>query len=222
MAVFCFIGIQVNKDVALLKPDELTVLFFGKTGVGKSSTLNSLFGLNWATDNAVACTKEPQIAYLDHFHYTGFPYQQVRVVDMPGIGESLTDDENYMPHYEEWIPQTHSLVWVTQADTRAYKRDEIFLTKFLPLFQPDIFLIVALNKIDCLGVDEGEKPFNLERGEPSEHQLNRISEKIEDVYGIFQGAINGKVSFDKEQIIPYTSVYGWGLENLKTKIFTRG
>jgi len=50
----------------LLKSDELTVLFFGKTGVGKSSTLNALFGLNWATDDAVACTKEPQLAYLDH------------------------------------------------------------------------------------------------------------------------------------------------------------
>jgi len=222
LAVFCLIGIQVNKGVALLKPDELTVLFFGKTGVGKSSTLNSLFGLNWATDNAIACTKEPQIAYLDYSHYAGFSYQQVRVVDMPGIGESLTDDETYMPHYEEWIPQTHSLVWVTQADTRAYKRDEIFLTKFLPLFQTSLFLIVALNKIDCLGVDEDEKPFNLERGEPSEAQLNRISEKIEDVYRIFQGALNGKVSFEKEQIIPHTSVYGWGLDNLKTKIFTRG
>lgn len=56
----------------------------------------------------------------------------------------------------------------------------------------------------------------------SKDQLNRLSEKIEDVYGIFQSAINGKVSFDKKQIIPHTSVYGWGLENLKTKIFTRG
>ncbi len=207
--------------MGLLKPDELTVLFFGKTGVGKSTTLNSLFGLNWATDNAVACTKEPQIAYLEPSHYTGFPYGQVRVVDLPGIGESLTDDEKYMPYYEEWIPQTHSLVWVTQADTRAYKRDEIFLNKLLPLFQPSLFLVVALNKIDCLGVDDGEKPFNLERGEPSEEQLRRIHEKIEDVWGIFKSAINGKVIFEKNQIIPHASVHGWGLEKLKTKIFTR-
>ena len=40
-----------------------------------------------------------------------------------------------MLYYEEWIPQTHSLVWVTQADTRDYKEDEIFLIKLLPLFR---------------------------------------------------------------------------------------
>lgn len=198
--------------------NELTVLFFGKTGAGKSSTLNALFGLNWATDDAIACTKEPQFTYLDTSQYPDLPYEQVRVVDLPGIGESLTDDERYMPYYEEWIPQTHSLVWVTQADTRAYKRDEIFLSKLIPLFQPSLFLTIALNKIDYLGVDEGEKPFNLELGEPSEDQLRQIPEKLEDVYGIFKSAINGKVIFEKTQIVPYTSIYQWGLQSLKTKI----
>lgn len=66
----------------LLKPDELTVLFCDKTGVGKSSTLNSLFELNWATDHAVACTKEPQFTYLESSYYKGFSYKQVRVVEM--------------------------------------------------------------------------------------------------------------------------------------------
>lgn len=212
--------INSHKTV-LVKPDELTVLFFGKTGVGKSSTLNTLFGLNWATDHAVACTKEPQFSYLDSSYYKSFPYKRVRVVDIPGIGESLADDEKYTPYYEEWIPQTDSLVWVTQADTRAYKRDEIFLNKLMPLFHSSLFLIVALNKIDCLGVDEGQKPFNIELKKPSEDQMRQIPEKIDDIYRIFQGSINGKVIFDKTQIIPYSSIYSWGLESLKSKILTR-
>ena len=211
----------IRSFAPFVKNDRLTVVFFGKTGVGKSSTLNAVFGLNWATDNAVACTKKPQFANLDIFDYLDFPDQQVRVVDLPGIGESLRDDQKYMAYYKKWISQADSLVWVTQADTRAYKRDEIFLKQLKPFFKPSLFLIVALNKIDCLGVYEGEKPFNIEGGEPSEDQFRLIPEKIDDVYGIFKSAVDGKIIFEKNQIVTYTSVYGWGLENLKRKILTR-
>jgi predicted GTPase len=203
---------------------DLTILFFGKTGVGKSSTLNKLFGLNWAVDDSVACTKEPQFCYLDQLHWDNLnlPYKQVQVVDMPGIGESISDDENYMTFYEEWMPKTHSLVWVTQADTRAYKRDEIFLLKLSSLFSHSLFLTVALNKIDYLGVDDGEEGFNAETGRPSEDQLRRVNDKIDDIYEIFKGAIGEKLVFEKNQIVPYTSIYGWGMQDLKDKILLRG
>lgn len=203
------------------KKDKLTILFFGKTGVGKSSTLNALFQLNWSTDSAVACTKKPQVANLDSFQYPGFSYRKLRVVDLPGIGESPSDDKKYMGYYKKWIRQADSLVWITQADTRAYKRDEIFLQKLKPFFKPSLFLIVALNKIDCLGGTNGEKPFNLDTGEPSEDLLKLMPSKIDDVYGIFQGKIVDKVPFDKTQILPYTSVYGWGLATLKRKALIR-
>lgn len=207
----------------LFNVEALTILFFGKTGVGKSSTINKLFNLNWATDNAVACTKEPQWTKVDSSHYRHVisPYEHIQVVDMPGIGESLFNDESYLPFYEEWIPRTDSLVWVTQADTRAYKRDQIFLQKLSPLFAPSLHLTVALNKIDYLAVDEGAKPFNIEQGKPSDDQLKLLPEKIEDVYQIFKEVIGEKLVFEKSQISPYTSTYGWGLENLKNKIITR-
>lgn len=44
--------------IVLVKLDELIVLFFGKMGVGKSSILNILFGLNWVIDYVVVCIKE--------------------------------------------------------------------------------------------------------------------------------------------------------------------
>lgn len=216
---------MIDKTSTLASSDIeiLTILFFGKTGVGKSTTLNKLFGLNWATDDAIACTKVPQSTYLDSSHFDNFgaSYKQIKVVDMPGIGESLSADEIYLPFYKEWIPQAHSLVWVTQADTRAYKRDQIFLLKLSSLFRPSLFFTVALNKIDSLGTDEGEQPFNIEQGQPSKDQLKQLPEKIEDVYSIFKSAVGQNLNFEKNQVVPYTSVYGWGLQDLKTKIITR-
>ena len=41
----------IGKYLDRLRRDRLTVLFFGKTGVGKSSTLNALFGDKSATED---------------------------------------------------------------------------------------------------------------------------------------------------------------------------
>lgn len=198
---------------------DFTLLFFGKTGTGKSSTLNTLFGLNMATDNAVACTKEPIVSDISKSALNGLEltYSSIQVVDMPGIGESVSDDEKYLPLYENWIPKTDSLVWVVQADTRAYKRDEIFLLKLMPLFPPSLSITVALNKIDCLGVDDTEEGFDAIRKQPSEAQLESISDKIDDIYRLFKSAIREDIHFCRDRIIPYTSEYGWGVQNLKEK-----
>lgn len=206
-----------------LNNQDLTTIVFGKTGVGKSSTLNALFGLSLATDDSIACTKEPQPINIEYSHCKDLilPYGNITVVDMPGIGESVDKDEEYMVFYKEWIPKANSLVWITQADTRAYKRDEIFLSKLAPLLNPSILLTVALNKIDCLGVNEDEQPFDNIRGKPSIDQLKQLPEKVEDIYSIFKNAVGDNFFFEKEHIVPYTSMYGWGLQNLKSKILTR-
>lgn len=198
-----------------------TVLFFGKTGAGKSSTLNEMFDFNLDVGAAVAVTKVPKPICLTSPDYDLLHHKQIQVVDIPGIGESIEADEYYLPFYEEWIPKTDSLVWVTQADTRAYKRDQIFLLKLLPLFHPSLNFTIALNKIDYLGVNEDEKGFDTTSKQPSQDQLNRLPEKIADVYQVFDSIIEGTVDFKPEQIIPYTSFYGWGLDALKQQILTR-
>jgi predicted GTPase len=196
----------------------LTVVFFGKTGAGKSSTLNALFGLALATDPAVACTSKPQVTLLDPDEDSGLPDEPVRVVDMPGIAESLRAEDLYQPYYEKWVPQADSLVWVTQADTRAYKRDQLYLMKLLPLLRPGLQLIVALNRVDDLGVDEGDESFNTALRRPSAAQLAVLPEKISDVYGVFKEILGEAVLFDRSHIVPYTARYGWGLEKLKIAI----
>ncbi|MDB9495998.1 50S ribosome-binding GTPase [Spirulina major CS-329] len=212
---------KVFKYLPIPRRNTLTVVFFGKTGVGKSSTLNALFELNWPVDNAVACTRKPQFTDFKPSDHLDVSYQNIRVVDLPGISESLIDDQKYMGYYKKWIPQADSLVWVTQADTRAYKQDEIFLKKLNPLFKKSLFFIVALNKIDCMGIYEGDKPFDTDNGKPSEDQIKLIPEKIDDIYTIFKNAIDKKIIFKKEQIIPYTSVHKWKLDILKSKILLR-
>lgn len=194
----------------------------GKTGVGKSSTLNSLFKLNSETDHSVACTKKPLIFFANDpelERYTAFP--MTRIVDMPGIGESILADNEYMAFYTEWIPYANSLVWVTQADTRAYKRDQLFISKLLPFVSPGIIFTLALNKVDCLATDINQDGFNFNIQAPSSDQLKNLSEKIDDIYTVFRVVLGDNVEFKTSDIIPYTSSFGWGINDLKQQILTR-
>ena len=202
-----------------LENNIFTIVFFGKTGTGKSTTLNKLFKLNLDTDNAIACTKEPQKIFIlkksNNFLYYKTQFQ---VIDMPGISESIEKDELYIPYYEEWMPKTDRLIWITQADTRAYKKDQVFLSKLIELFNSSISFFVGINKIDVISADKKEDLFDTNLNQPSRLQLEYINEKIEDVYKNFQYVINERIHFERKHIIPYTAFYGWGLDNLKSNI----
>jgi predicted GTPase len=59
------------------------ILFMGKTGVGKSSTCNALFGAEmFKVDDVAACTREIQVEDLE------LSDQSLTLVDVPGVGEN--------------------------------------------------------------------------------------------------------------------------------------
>lgn len=206
----------MKSSVQSIAEPKSTVVFFGKTGVGKSSTLNALFGLNLATDPAKACTTAPVVNIDDQL----LQGRNVQIVDLPGIGESLSADPHYQAFYEEWVPQADVLVWVIQADTRAYKRDEIFLKRLQPYFKQGLLLLVALNRVDHLafGFEGSESTFDRAKMMPSAGQVLLLEEKISDVFDLFRGALESSVKFERVNVVPCAVLLGWGVDKLKKKI----
>lgn len=196
-----------------------TALVFGKTGVGKTTTLNALFGFRWRTDHAVACTDRPTVRLITHQEYPRL-LKPVQVVDLPGIGESLAKDEEYWPFYAEWIPRADRLLWITQADTRAYKRDELFLSRLMGMFKPTMRLTIGLNKADCLGVEEGCDGFDHSRRQLSNAQTSQLPAKLDDVFSLFARTLDGCLEFGAEDIVPYSASSGWGIAGLRQLFFT--
>src|SRR5437773_2531019 len=74
-----FEEIKVRMVEALCKPFHIAVI--GKAGVGKTSTINALFGTDWKISHTEGATKEEHI-----LHLTG-SRGSLDISDLPGLGE---------------------------------------------------------------------------------------------------------------------------------------
>ena len=74
------------------KTEDYQVLFMGKSGYGKSSTINALIGQNaMITSDVEACTKA---AFTVDYALNEQKTQSLSFCDLPGIAESKTQRKN--------------------------------------------------------------------------------------------------------------------------------
>lgn len=151
-----------------------TVGIFGKTGAGKSSLCNALFGKETAKVNDVyACTKSPQEIFIQIANSGS----GIKLIDLPGVGENILKDEEYSALYKEWIPKLDLAIWVIKADERTYSIDEQFFGNIVkPHVQSSgIPFIVVVNQVDKINP---LKDWNDERGCPGPKQAPVVKDKI--------------------------------------------
>ncbi len=180
-----------------------TVVFLGKRGVGKSSTLNHLFDFARPTDASKECTVEPYARWLSseagHFY---------RIVDMPGIAADLGSDQKYRQYYRRWLGRANTVVWITQADVRAYKQDQIFFRDYSRFVSPATRLVLALSKADTqvetLGTTEDAMDIEL---------LNRKARDVSAEILPYTWASTETVT-----VVPYSVAKRWNTERLKSAV----
>ena len=152
----------------------------GKTGVGKSSLCNALFGDNVCKVSDVeACTREQQSVTLN----TGG--HGIRLVDVPGVGESRERDDEYRELYRTLIPETDALFWVLKGDDRAFSTDENFYKYIVkPYIDKGKPFFVVLNQVDKV---EPYREWDHEQHCPGMKQGHNIEQKrryVADVFGL--------------------------------------
>jgi predicted GTPase len=174
--------------------------FFGKTGYGKSTTVNALFGNPiLKTSDVGACTRECQC--LD---FELSPNCYLSFADFPGIGENEYRDKEYLTMYNSFLSSSVAVIYILRADTRDYSLDESAYQAVFSSVSDKKKIIFALNC--CDKIEPISRSYS---SEPTTEQLNNIRRKVDEVKNVFN-PIN--------QIIPYSAQTGWNLNLLSSEL----
>ncbi len=179
---------------------DFMIAFFGKSGYGKSSTINAFFGKDvMETSDVEACTRRCNcLDYeISDGHYLSFG-------DFPGIGESEYKDQEYLKMYGDFMDHVGVIVYIIRADTRDYSIDEKAFSTIFKNKKNNDKVIIAINQCDKIGP--------ITRGswkEPSEEQMENIKEKINFIKKKFQ---------PRYEVIPYSASTGWNMNALAEEI----
>ena len=152
---------------------------FGKTGVGKSSLCNAIFGQDICPISDIkACTREPQEIFLS------VGSKGLKLLDVPGVGESGERDKEYDELYRKLLPELDLILWVLKGDDRAFSSDEQFYKKIVrPYIQAGKPFFIVINQVDKI---EPFRDWDVPNRRPGGKQATNIDEKHRAVSGYFE------------------------------------
>ena len=194
-----------------------TLVLSGKTGCGKTSTINALWNLDLATGRVVSCTKFPAVMRIeDEFEGKKISFN---LVDLPGIAESMDANSVYRKFYYNFIQKASVLVCLSQADRRAYKQDQLFYSELISngVLNSSQNIILGINQADLLFKDK-EHPDGIDLHTiTSDNDL--IQEKSLDYFRCIADVFAHFNNVTADSVAIYSVLQNWNLDNLKNKIY---
>ena len=195
--------------IAELKAQPPTLGVVGMSGVGKSSTLNTLFKTDLPVSDTVACTKEFAALDLVINSTTGRTAGErvpLRVVDAPGLGEDATRDAGYLEDYHRWLPECDAVLWISAARNRAVSLDQFYLEALAPFHEKTVF---ALNQVDLVEPMDWDETINL----PSVEQEAKIGEIVGDRRARLETVVGRSIVME-----PYSAKKRYRLQSVFTAL----
>lgn len=178
------------------------IVFLGKTGAGKSSLCNALFGEElFKVDDVEACTSTVQVE--------SFTDGKLTLVDVPGIGEDITNSAKYKKLYKRMLQKgifderknhhdVDAYIWLIKSDDRAL---EIDLEFYNDVFKNNMKaeqrerIVFAISQADKIEPIRGEGSWDENEERPGTKQSTNLNRKRDLVSRYFNQESNHVVEF---------------------------
>lgn len=137
----------VEEDFAKAPP---TICLIGLSGVGKSSTMNAMFGTNRTVSGSTRGTHRfnaRTFEIVSHRLEGASVTCQLKVYDAPGLGEDVALDDNYIERYRQHLPKCDVALWIVAARNRALALDQQYLSRLADVL-PN--LVIGINQVDLV------------------------------------------------------------------------
>jgi small GTP-binding protein len=186
---------------------DLTVVALGKTGYGKSTTLNTLLGESaFETSDIGGCTRKLQSVEY-RFKSPGGQYF-LSFADLPGLGETPELDAQYYPLYRDTLRAAQVVLYFVRADQRDYSVDQRAFAELVNAAGVGGKVLLVVNAIDKIEPLNRSWPFEL-----SAQQRRALDEKIAVLRGMF--------SLPQSAVIPVSGAEGYNLDRLASAIMSK-
>lgn len=186
---------------------DLMVVALGKTGYGKSTTLNSLLHEDaFETSDISGCTRNLQSVEY-RFEATDGQYF-CSFADLPGLGERPELDAEYYPLYRKTLGTAHVILYFVRADQRDYSVDLRAFDELITEVGANGKVILVINAIDKIEPLNRSLPFV-----PSGEQQRALGQKV--------AALSGLFSMNRSSIITVSGTENYNLDELAKMIVLR-
>jgi small GTP-binding protein len=182
-----------------------TIGLVGVSGVGKSTTINTLFKTNLKTSDVVACTKEFQTVDLSVQLTNGKNEGRkttLRIIDAPGLGEDVKLDPQYIQEYKNNLEKCDVIIWIMTGRNRATALDQQYLRELSSFHSKIVF---GINQVELIEPQEWNEKINL----PTERQKKNIAIVENDRTVKIESVLNKKI-----EICSYSAKRKYNLEEL--------